>query len=143
LQKILRGPSRTGLAIVGVCLDTDAKAVNRFIVEHKIAWPQIFFEDKLGWDNPIVSYYGVTEIPALWLIDQSGNVVSTTLTVETLAAELDRVISAGSTKDKSATKVSSDGGEEEESILERHPKGKTAPKKSAPADESSEVPKDE
>jgi len=94
LLEITRSHRKEGLKVVGVTLDTDATAVNQFLVEHKVPWPQIFFaeEEKQGWNNPIASYYGIMEIPALWLIDQSGNVVSTTATVENLDVELSQLL---------------------------------------------------
>lgn len=87
LQETQRKYAKQGLAIIGVNLDQDPAPVNQFLVANKISWPQIFFpeSEKRGWNNPVASFYGVMEIPALWLIDQQGVVVSTTVA----AAELD------------------------------------------------------
>jgi thioredoxin-like negative regulator of GroEL len=104
LLEITRAHRKEGLKVVGITLDTDATAVNQFLVDHKVPWPQIFFaeEGKQGWNNPIASYYGIMEIPALWLIDQSGNVVSTTTTVENLDVELSQLLGGASPKAKQA-----------------------------------------
>lgn len=95
LLEITRAHRKAGLKVIGVNLDTDATVVNQFLVDHKVPWQQIYFAeaDKQGWNNPIVNYYGIMEIPALWLIDQSGNVVSTTTTVENLDVELSQLLS--------------------------------------------------
>ena len=75
-------------------LDTDPAAVSQFVLEHKLPWPQIFFPepDKRGWNNPIASYYGLMDLPALWLIDPSGNVVSTTVTLNSLEEEVQKLL---------------------------------------------------
>src|SRR5262249_38701763 len=91
---VTRKQSRRGLYVVGVNLDQDPEVVQQFVMKNKISWPQIFYPEteKRGWNHPIVSHYGIMEIPALWLIDSSGNVVSTTVKAEDLAAELDKLL---------------------------------------------------
>ncbi|MGE5191256.1 MAG: thioredoxin-like domain-containing protein [Deltaproteobacteria bacterium] len=97
LPKILavtRKQSKRGLYVIGVNLDLDAEAVQQFVVKNKIPWPQIFHPEteNRGWNNPIVLHYGILDIPALWLIDQSGNVVSTSVKVADLGAEIDKLL---------------------------------------------------
>jgi hypothetical protein len=36
-----------------------------------MAWPQYF--DGEGWDNKLAGQFGITSIPAMWLIDKKGN----------------------------------------------------------------------
>jgi hypothetical protein len=38
-------------------------------------WPQFF--DGQGWKNEISSKYGINSIPAMWLVNKKGMVVST------------------------------------------------------------------
>jgi hypothetical protein len=97
LPKILsvtRTQMKRGLYAVGVNLDVDAAAVQQFVVKNKIPWPQIFYPEteKRGWNNPLAQRYGVMDIPALWLIDQSGNVISTSVKVEELAGEVGKLL---------------------------------------------------
>ncbi len=75
-----------GLDVVGVCLDEDETELNTWLDENPLPWRQIFCADKSQrrWDNPIVQYYGVRDIPAFWLVDHEGRVVSTTLEPATL-----------------------------------------------------------
>lgn len=103
LQSVLRKQMRRGVQVVGVSLDLDPSLLQQFIVKNKISWPQVFFPDadQRGWANPIVTYYGVMDIPSLWLIDQSGNVISTQVKVESLAAEIDKLMTNG-TEEESA-----------------------------------------
>ncbi|HTI52138.1 MAG TPA: TlpA disulfide reductase family protein [Planctomycetaceae bacterium] len=91
---VTRKQSRRGLSVVGVNLDHDPEVVQQFVMKNKIPWPQIFYSEteKRGWNNPMVSKYGIMDIPALWLIDSSGNVVSTTVKAEDLAAEAGKLL---------------------------------------------------
>lgn len=90
LRKVIMAYKKQGLAVVGVNLDLEEQAVRDYVLEQRLSWTQIFFEEpeKRGWNNPVATYYGILEIPALWLVDQSGNVVSTSATIDNLADEL-------------------------------------------------------
>jgi hypothetical protein len=94
ILSVTRKQSRSGLYVVGVNLDQDQDVVQQFVAKNKIPWPQIFYPGTAnrGWNNPVVSRYGIMDIPALWLIDQSGNVVSTTIKADELAGEIDKLL---------------------------------------------------
>jgi peroxiredoxin len=94
LMPLLRDSSRRGLQVVGVNLDSEPALMQKFVAKHKITWPQIFFPEpeRRGWNNPIASRYGIMDLPALWLIDPNGNVVSTAVKVEHLAGEIDKLL---------------------------------------------------
>lgn len=64
-----------GFEIVGISLDQDKEALTQFTKEHGMTWPQYF--DGQGWNNKISSQFGITSIPAMWLLDRKGFVVST------------------------------------------------------------------
>jgi thiol-disulfide isomerase/thioredoxin len=64
-----------GLEIVGISLDQDKDALQSFVKEKDMAWPQYF--DGKGWDNEISTRYGIDSIPAMWLLDKKGMLVST------------------------------------------------------------------
>jgi peroxiredoxin len=85
-----------GLEIVGVSLDDDERALEAALDEQAFPGPTIFHaHQKLRrWDNPIVKYYGVREIPMLWLVDRDGQVVSTQLDPAHLEATLERLCSS-------------------------------------------------
>ena len=65
-------------AIIGVNLDRDELAAEKFIGMHDNTWPHIFYSapNKRGMDNVIAKYYGVTKVPSYWLIDANGIVKS-------------------------------------------------------------------
>lgn len=62
-----------GFEIVGISLDSNEDKLVNFIKEKKMPWPQYF--DGLSWKNKISSKYGIRSIPAMWLVDKTGNLV--------------------------------------------------------------------
>jgi hypothetical protein len=96
LLPVLRSSARRGLQVVGVNLDQESELMQQFVLQHKINWPQIFFPEteQRGWNNPVASRYGIMDLPALWLIDRNGNVVTTNVKVESLEAEIDKLFAS-------------------------------------------------
>ncbi len=60
-----------GFEIVGVSLDQEKASLTEFVSGHQMEWPQYF--DGQGWENKLAGQYGITSIPAMWLIDKKGN----------------------------------------------------------------------
>lgn len=77
---------------VGVNLDRDEIALDRFLEETGLGWKHIFYSDpeKRGVRNLVARYYGVTQVPAYWLVDAQGVVRSVKIDV----AHLDAAIQA-------------------------------------------------
>ncbi len=94
LTPVLKASSRKGLQVVGVNLDSEPAHMQQFAAKHKLTWPQIFFPEpaQRGWNNPIAVRYGIMDLPALWLVNKSGNVVSTTVKVDKLVAAVDKLL---------------------------------------------------
>lgn len=88
LLQTIRKFQKQPVAVVGISLDDDRLALEDYVSGHEIAWPQIFFDDeaKQGWNHPIVSYYGVMDVPMYWLIDRHGKVVSVDLKANEIEA---------------------------------------------------------
>ena len=63
-----------GFEIIGISLDTDEAALRKFIKENQLPWRQVF--DGKRWKTPLVQQYGVRGIPAQFLIDREGRVIS-------------------------------------------------------------------
>lgn len=63
-----------GFEIIGISLDTDEAALRTFIKENQLPWRQVF--DGKRWETPLVQQYGVRSIPAQFLIDREGRVIS-------------------------------------------------------------------
>ncbi|HEX4138729.1 MAG TPA: redoxin family protein [Candidatus Methylacidiphilales bacterium] len=80
-----------GFDVVGVSLDQDKDALQSFTKEKGMAWPQYF--DGKGWDNAISSRFGIDSIPAMWLLDKKGMVVSTDAR-DDLDAEIAKLLAA-------------------------------------------------
>jgi thiol-disulfide isomerase/thioredoxin len=68
---------KSGFEIVGVNLDVDEPPVDDYLEKSKIGWPQIFYANrsKRRWDNPVVKYYAIRNVPTLWLVDANGKVI--------------------------------------------------------------------
>jgi hypothetical protein len=79
LQMLEAKYSSGGFSIVGVNLDAEEIAVDEFLETHALTWPQIFFakREERGWKNPIATYYGISRVPTVWLVDRRGTVVDT------------------------------------------------------------------
>ena len=63
-----------GFEIIGISLDTDEAALRTFIKENRLPWRQVF--DGAGRETPLAQQYGVRSIPAQFLIDREGTVIS-------------------------------------------------------------------
>lgn len=63
-----------GFEVIGVSLDEDAAVLREFITEQGIPWRQIF--DGQKWAGHLVQQYGVHGIPAPFLMDREGKVIS-------------------------------------------------------------------
>lgn len=64
-----------GFEIVGISLDSDKAKLEEFVKERGMEWPQYY--DGKGWQNEISTKYGINSIPAMWLLNKKGMVVST------------------------------------------------------------------
>ena len=60
-----------GFEIVGISFDKDKKALEKFVAEHEMKWPQYF--DGKFWQNEYGQKYGINSIPTMWLVDKKGN----------------------------------------------------------------------
>jgi peroxiredoxin len=64
-----------GFEIVGVSLDQDQSNLEDYVKAKEIPWPQAF--DGKGWESDLAVKFGVNSIPAMWLVNKRGLVVST------------------------------------------------------------------
>jgi thiol-disulfide isomerase/thioredoxin len=60
-----------GFEIVGISLDSEKAALEKFVAKERLAWPQFF--DGQGWGNKFARAFGINSIPAMWLVDKKGN----------------------------------------------------------------------
>jgi thiol-disulfide isomerase/thioredoxin len=68
---------KKGFEIVGISLDRegDKPKLEAFTKEHGMPWPQYY--DGKFWENDISTRFGIHSIPAMWLINKKGMLVTT------------------------------------------------------------------
>jgi thiol-disulfide isomerase/thioredoxin len=59
-----------GFEIVGISSDDDRAALQEFVANRKIPWPQFF--DPKGESNRFAVEYSITGVPTAWLLDKKG-----------------------------------------------------------------------
>lgn len=79
-----------GFEIVGISFDEEKDKLDAFIKDNAMPWPQYY--DGKGWQNEVGTVYGIQSIPAMYLLDKSGNVVATDLHGNLLEKELEKLL---------------------------------------------------
>ena len=77
LTKLYAALQPKGFEIIGISLDEDPDTLKRCLNDLQIKWPQCF--DGKGWRSDMALRYGVSSIPASFLVDRQGNVRDTDL----------------------------------------------------------------
>jgi thiol-disulfide isomerase/thioredoxin len=62
-----------GFTIVGISLDEDKGALEKFTTENKMTWPQFF--DGKGWENEMAKRFKIQTVPTMWLLDREGKLI--------------------------------------------------------------------
>ncbi len=81
-----------GFEIIGISLDEDRAAFDAFLTEHQMTWPQYF--DGQGWDNALSRRYGISSIPATFLVGRDGVIVGRDLRGEDLGRAVAEALAA-------------------------------------------------
>lgn len=87
LPNVLAAYSRyheEGFEIIGISLDEDREALERFLKQMKMPWPQYY--DGKGWGNELSRKYGVQSIPATYLLNKDGKIIGSELRGSALGA---------------------------------------------------------
>lgn len=79
-----------GFEIYGISLDTDTTAWQKAILADKIAWWQV--QEPGGWDAPTALAWGIEQLPASWLLDRQGRVISIDPSYEELEKYLQQAL---------------------------------------------------
>jgi peroxiredoxin len=85
-----------GFEIVGISLDQDRNKLKDFIDRKKMTWPQYF--DGEGWDSKLGRKYGITSIPATFLLDREGKIVGRNLRGPALEAAVAKALGESAAK---------------------------------------------
>ncbi|HTQ40298.1 MAG TPA: TlpA disulfide reductase family protein [Pirellulales bacterium] len=62
-----------GFEIVGISFDQEKPTLQQFVKDKQMPWVQ-FFDGKV-WDNTYGKKYGISAIPAMWLVGRDGKVI--------------------------------------------------------------------
>lgn len=81
-----------GFEVVAVSLDSekDKQKLLDYCRANNLPWPQFF--DGKGWKNEFAVKYSINAIPAMFLLDQDGKVVTTEARGEKLETEVKRLL---------------------------------------------------
>ncbi|BCU75802.1 TlpA disulfide reductase family protein [Luteolibacter sp. LG18] len=81
-----------GFEVIGISLDKaeDKQKLIDFAKAKNMPWPQYF--DGKHWENEIARKYAISGIPAMFLLDQNGIVVTTNARGEKLETEIKRLL---------------------------------------------------
>jgi thiol-disulfide isomerase/thioredoxin len=79
-----------GFEVVGITLDDDKAAVEKFATDNKMPWPQYF--DGKGWENELAQRFGIRSIPATFLVGKGGKIIASNLRGPALEAEIEKAL---------------------------------------------------
>ena len=83
LKDLYQDYGTTGkLQIIGLGGSDTLDEVKKFVAEHDIEWPQVYFGQ--AWNQGIAQQYGLSGLPYILLIDPEGKIVATWLREEKL-----------------------------------------------------------
>ena len=77
------------LAVIGVSVDANAKALKAYLAENPLPWQQIFEEG--GQDSRPANALGIITVPTMLLVDADGKVVNRNIQAGDIEAELKKL----------------------------------------------------
>jgi thiol-disulfide isomerase/thioredoxin len=91
MKKLYAEYKDKGVEFIGVSLDEKRGGLEKlkaFVAKEGISWPQYFQGD--GWESPFSASWGISGIPAVFVVDQDGKLVSIEASgqLETIIPEL-------------------------------------------------------
>jgi peroxiredoxin len=79
-----------GFEIIGISLDEKEEALTSFLKKQEMTWAQYF--DGKGWGNKLAVQYGITAIPATYLLDGEGKIIAKDLRGEALTTAVEKAL---------------------------------------------------
>src|SRR5207244_2827804 len=100
LKELYDAHHKDGLEVVGVNLDKKTAAAEEYVKKSQLAWPNVHFRaagDKEA-ENPVAQQYGIREIPATFVLDRQGVVVSGNPSAAAVRAVVTALLAEGAKK---------------------------------------------
>ncbi|MEZ6072952.1 MAG: thioredoxin-like domain-containing protein [Pirellulales bacterium] len=88
LKELYAVYGNSGLAILGVALDSDKAAVETYLKSTRVPWQQRYEPE--GLDGRLANEMGILTLPTMLLVDQSGKVVNRNIHITELDGELQK-----------------------------------------------------
>ncbi len=76
--------------MIGISLDGDEKTLRRFLKKKQMPWHQVFGES--GGAELAKKRFGVSGIPAVFIIDPLGKIAGANVSVEALVEKIKRIL---------------------------------------------------
>jgi thiol-disulfide isomerase/thioredoxin len=90
-----------GFEVVGISLDQDKAAVEKFVTQRKLPWATLFQDPADGQGlHPVANHYGIMQIPFMALVGKDGKVISTKARGPELARLLEQLLGPASPGDE-------------------------------------------
>jgi thiol-disulfide isomerase/thioredoxin len=83
--------NKQGFEVLGISLDEDRQALEDFVKTNELPWSTLFSDDPTQ-NQKLADKYGVTGIPALFLVGPDGNVVTLKARGEDLGEQLEKLL---------------------------------------------------
>jgi thiol-disulfide isomerase/thioredoxin len=81
-----------GFEIIGISLDEDKSALEKFTEEKGMTWPQFF--DGKGWENELAVRFKIQTVPTMWLLDREGKLADPSPRGERLERAIESALAA-------------------------------------------------
>jgi peroxiredoxin len=86
IQKLYNKYHSKGFEVVGISLDVEKDALEKFVKVRKLPWPQHF--DGNRFDGPLALKYGVNQAPTTYLIGRDGKIIKEITPADELEDEI-------------------------------------------------------
>jgi len=90
IKELFAQHGRAGFAPIGVNLDADRKALDNYLAENRLPWPQLYEFGSL--DGRLANELGILTLPTMILLDRKGKVVNRNLHINELETELKKYL---------------------------------------------------
>ncbi len=90
VKRIYKQYHQQGFEIIGISLDSNRNALEKYVRRNDIKWPQHF--DGKAWNNEVAKKYKVRSIPATFLLDRSGKIRYKSVRGSRLAQAVEKLV---------------------------------------------------